>query len=78
MPGQKDDRIDWLLFRSQLEEVDFDNRVLKFERTNPQTYIGECVSGIFSLLKKDYDTPRKRALAATPGCNRCRSCSSKV
>ena len=62
---QKDDRIDWLLFRSQLEQVDFYNRVLKFERTNPQTYSGECVSGIFSLLKKDYDTPRKRALAAT-------------
>ena len=61
----KDDRIDWLLFRSQLEQVDFYNRVLKFERTNPQTYSGECVSGIFSLLKKDYDTPRKRALAAT-------------
>ena len=62
---QKDDRIDWLLLRSQLEQVDFNNRVLKFERTNPETYSGECVSGIFSLLKKDYDTPRKRALAAT-------------
>ena len=62
---QKDDRIDWLLFRSQLEQVDFYNRVLKFERTNPQTYSGECVNGIFSLLKKDYDAPRKRALAAT-------------
>jgi hypothetical protein len=53
------------LFRSQLENVDFQNRVLKFERTNPQTYIGECVSAIFSLLKKEYDTPRKRALSAT-------------
>jgi uncharacterized protein (DUF885 family) len=61
----KDDKIDALLFRSQLESVDFNTRVLKFERTNPQTYTGECVSGIFSLLKKDYDTPRKRALAAT-------------
>lgn len=61
----KDDKIDALLFRSQLEGVDFGNRVLKFERTNPQTYTGECASAIFSLLKKDYDTPRKRALAAT-------------
>ncbi len=61
----KDDQIDALLFRSQLESVDFNTRVLKFERTNPQTYTGECVSAIFSLLKKDYDTPRKRALAAT-------------
>src|SRR6266404_4174957 len=61
----KDDKIDALLFRSQLENVDFGNRVLKFEFTNPQTYTGECTSAIFSLLKKEYDTPRKRALAAT-------------
>ena len=61
----KDERIDWILLRSQLEQVDFYNRVLKFERTNPQIYVGECVSGIFSLLKKDYDKPRTRAIAAT-------------
>ncbi len=61
----KDDRIDWLLFRSQLELVDFNNHVLRFERTNPQVYTGECIAGIFSLLKKDYDAPRIRALAAT-------------
>lgn len=61
----KEDRIDALLFRSQLEGADFADRVLKFERTNPQVYVNECVSGIFSLLKKEYDTPRKRALAAT-------------
>jgi uncharacterized protein (DUF885 family) len=61
----KNERIDWLLFRSQLELVDFNNRVLKFEKTNPQVYTGECISGIFSLLKKEYDTPRKRAIAAT-------------
>ena len=60
-----DDKIDALLFRSQLENVDFGNRVLKFEFTNPQTYTGECSSAIFSLLKKEYDTPRKRALSAT-------------
>src|SRR6266480_2874080 len=64
-PCPKDEQIDAILFRSQLENVDFQNRVLKFERTNPQTYIGECVSAIFSLLKKEYDTPRKRALSAT-------------
>jgi len=61
----KDARIDWILFRAQLESVDFDNRILKFEQTNPQTYTGECTSAIFSLLKKEYDTPRKRAAAAT-------------
>jgi uncharacterized protein (DUF885 family) len=61
----KDERIDWILFRAQLENVDFGNRVLKFEQTNPQVYTGDCTNAIFSLLKKEYDTPRKRALAAT-------------
>ncbi|MFL6568020.1 MAG: DUF885 domain-containing protein [Chthoniobacterales bacterium] len=61
----KDDQIDWLLFRSQLEQVDFGDRVLKSTQKDPQVYAGECASAIFSLLKKEYDTPRKRALAAT-------------
>jgi uncharacterized protein (DUF885 family) len=61
----KEERIDWILFRSQLENVDFGDRILKFERTNPQIYTDECTNGIFSLLKKEYDTPRKRALSAT-------------
>ncbi|HJT80708.1 MAG TPA: hypothetical protein VJ719_05875, partial [Chthoniobacterales bacterium] len=61
----KDDQIDWLLFRSQLEEVDFETRILKSARTDPQLYIGVCMTGIFSLLKKEYDTPQKRAVAAT-------------
>jgi uncharacterized protein (DUF885 family) len=61
----RQDRIDWILFRAQLEEAEFFDRVLNFEQTNPQTYVGECSNAIFSLLKKDYDTARKRALAAT-------------
>ena len=61
----KDERIDWILLQAQLEEVDFENRVLKFERTNPQVYVGECTNAIFSLLKKEYGIPRKRAVAAT-------------
>src|SRR3984893_447700 len=61
----KDDRIDWLLFRSQLESVVFFDRVVVFEETDPQTYVNECSNGIFSLLKKEYDTPRNRSLAAT-------------
>jgi uncharacterized protein (DUF885 family) len=61
----KDDRIDWMLFRSQLENFDFGSRVLQSETKDPQLYVGECTSGIFSLLKKEYDAPRKRALAAT-------------
>src|SRR5438046_3193467 len=31
----KDDRIDWLLFRSQLDGVDFFNRVIDFEASDP-------------------------------------------
>jgi uncharacterized protein (DUF885 family) len=61
----KDDQIDAILFRSQLEGIDFQNRVLKFERNNPLLYADECAEAIFSLLKKEYDTPRKRALSAT-------------
>ncbi len=61
----KDDRIDWLLFRAQLENIDFFNRVMDFEASDPQVYVNECSNGIFSLLKKEYDTPRNRALAAT-------------
>src|SRR5919109_3837354 len=61
----KEDRIDWLLFRSQLENVAFFDRVIDFEGTDPQTYVNECSNGIFSLLKKEYDTPRNRAVAAT-------------
>jgi uncharacterized protein (DUF885 family) len=61
----KDDRVDYLLFRAQLEGVDFFERVLKLTQTNPQIYVDECSNSIFSLLKKEYDTPRNRALSAT-------------
>lgn len=62
---KKDDRIDWLLFRAQLEGPVFFDRVMDFEHRDPQIYVNESSNGIFSLLKKEYDTPRKRALAAT-------------
>ena len=61
----KEDRIDWLLFRAQLDGTDFFNRIMDSEETDPQTYVNECSNGIFSLLKKEYDAPRNRALAAT-------------
>ena len=61
----KDDRIDWMVFRAQLEAPDFNNRILQSETTDPQLYVSECSNGIFSLLKKEYDTPRNRAIAAT-------------
>ena len=62
---KKDDRIDWLLFRAQLEGIAFFDRVMDFEHSDPQTYVNECSNAIFSLLKKEYDTPRNRALSAT-------------
>src|SRR6185312_553658 len=61
----KDERIDWLLFRSELESYDFDDRIWHSTARDPQTYVGECSNAIFSLLKKEYDTPRNRARAAT-------------
>ena len=61
----KEDRIDWLLFRSELEGIAFFNRVMDSEATDPQTYVNECSNGIFSLLKKEYAAPRVRAVAAT-------------
>jgi uncharacterized protein (DUF885 family) len=60
----KDEKIDWILFRAQLESAEFGARVLQSEETDPQTYVGTAGNAIFSLLKKDYDTPQKRALAA--------------
>ncbi|MGZ8847941.1 MAG: hypothetical protein ACXW3C_15895, partial [Pyrinomonadaceae bacterium] len=62
---KKDDRIDWLLFRAQLEGPVFFDRVMDFEHRDPQIYVNESSNGIFSLLKKEYDTPRNRARAAT-------------
>ncbi|NDQ58171.1 MAG: DUF885 domain-containing protein [Acidipila sp.] len=61
----RDDRIDWLLFRAQLERDDFYARVLQPEEKNPDTYVSECANGIFSLLKKEYAPRRVRALSAT-------------
>ena len=61
----KDDQIDWLLFRAQIEGPVFFGRVMDFEHTDPQTYVNECSNSIFSLLKKEYDSPRNRALSAT-------------
>jgi uncharacterized protein (DUF885 family) len=62
---KKDDRIDWLLFRAQLEAPAFFDRVMDFEHSDPQVYVNECSNAIFSLLKKEYDAPRNRALSAS-------------
>ncbi len=61
----KDDRIDAILLRAQLEAPDFDARILRSEESNPLVYVDECSNGIFSLLKKDYASPHDRAISAT-------------
>jgi uncharacterized protein (DUF885 family) len=61
----KDDRVDWVLFVSELQRADFFDRVLQPEETDPGTYINECSTAIFTLLKKEYGPKRTRALAAT-------------
>jgi uncharacterized protein (DUF885 family) len=61
----KDDKVDFILFRSQVDTADFYERVLLPESTNPQVYVDEVSNGIFSLLKKEYDTPARRVKAAT-------------
>lgn len=60
----KDDRVDWVLFVSELERADFFDRVLQPEESDPGTYTGDCATAIFSLLKKEYAPKRARALAA--------------
>lgn len=60
----KDDVIDWLLFRSQLEGADFRARVRMPAESDPQEYTGLASSAIFSLLKKEYAPPATRARAA--------------
>jgi len=61
----KDDRVDWMLFRAQLEGADFFGRTLQPEESDPQVYLNEAANGVFSLLKRDYAPHRTRALAAT-------------
>ena len=61
----KDDRVDWLLFRSELAGADFFGRASEPEEADPQLYSNEVANGIFSLLKKDYAPHNTRARAAT-------------
>jgi uncharacterized protein (DUF885 family) len=61
----KDDRIDRLLFESQLAKRDFFDRRLDPERSDPQLYVNACTNAIFTLLQKAYAPDRVRALAAT-------------
>jgi len=61
----EDDRVDRLLFQSQLAYADFFGRQRDPETSDPQLYVNECSNAVFSLLQKDYAPRRTRALAAT-------------
>jgi uncharacterized protein (DUF885 family) len=61
----KDDRIDRILFGSELAYADFFGRRLNPEQSDPQVYVNECSNAIFSMLTKEYAPHRTRALAAT-------------
>jgi len=61
----KDDRVDRILFESQMASQDFFGRRLDPERTDPQLYVNECANSIFTLLQKEYAPRHVRALAAT-------------
>jgi uncharacterized protein (DUF885 family) len=61
----KDDRVDRILFQSQLAGADFFGRKLDPASSDPQLYVNECTNSIFSLLQKEYASHRVRALAAT-------------
>lgn len=61
----KPDRVDRLLFQSQLAYADFFGRQLDPEASDPQLYVNECSNAIFTLLQKDYAPRRTRAVAAT-------------
>lgn len=61
---RKDDAIDAILFRSQIERDEFADRVQRREATDPQVYVREASDGIFSLLKKEYAPTDVRARAA--------------
>src|SRR5438552_81797 len=61
----KDDRVDRILLQAQLAGVDFFDRQLDPESSDPQLYVNECSNSIFSLLQKEYAPHRVRALAAT-------------
>ncbi len=61
---KKDEAIDAILFRAQVERDDFLSRELHAEETNPQIYVDEASNAIFSILKKEYAPTDVRARAA--------------
>jgi uncharacterized protein (DUF885 family) len=65
------DRVNYLLIRSNLEGDWWSRAVLRSLQRNPSVYEGECSSGIFSLVKRQYASDEVRIRAAI---GRLRAC----
>lgn len=63
--SKPDEVVDHALLASALERAEFSDTVLRSESRDPQLYVGECLNGVFSLLKKEYAPKPVRAKAAT-------------
>ncbi len=61
---EKNDFVDYILFRAQIEGAILVDRIVDSPARDPQLYINECSNAIFSLLKKDYAPPHIRLQSA--------------
>lgn len=61
---EKDDFVDYILFRAQIEGALLMDSILDSPARDPQLYINECSNAIFSLLKKEYAPPFIRLQSA--------------
>jgi len=60
----RDDFVDYILFRAQIEGAMLMENILDSPARDPQLYINECSNAIFSLLKKEYAPPLIRLQSA--------------
>ena len=60
------DQVDYLLLRSEMDDVDFEHRVLREPATNPAFYVEQAVDGVAGTLRGTvpYDAPRADAIIA--------------
>jgi uncharacterized protein (DUF885 family) len=61
---QKDDYVDYILFRAQIEGAILMDGILDSPARDPQLYVNECSNAIFSLLKKEYAPAHARLESA--------------
>lgn len=60
------DQVDYLLLRSEMDDVDFEHRVLREPITNPSYYIEQAIDGVAQELRGTvpYSVERARAIIA--------------